>query len=232
METLVLLPGLICDATIWAHQQARFATTREVLIPDYGDLASIADMADLVLGQAPARFALAGHSMGARVALEIAAKAPERVARLALIDTGVHPVRDGERDKRMALLELGRREGMPALVAQWLPPMVAPAAASDSVLMAPLFAMAERQGLDRFARQIEALLGRRDAAPLLPAIACPTLVGVGELDAWSPPAQHEPIVAALPCGRMAVFRGAGHMAPWEAPEAVSAAMADWLAWRA
>lgn len=227
-EALLLLPGLLCDQTIWRAQVDQFAGEHLVIVADYGDADSIGEMAARALAAAPARFALAGHSMGARVALELVRRAPLRVERLALFDTGVHNVKDDEHGKRMALVDLARAEGMDALCDAWLPPMVHPAHRDDAAFMAPLRDMVARFTPERFARQIRALLDRPDAAAALAAVRCPLLVGVGRQDAWSPVAQHEEIIAIAGRGDLAVFEDAGHMAPFEAPAAVNAAMARWL----
>ncbi|MGI4880584.1 MAG: alpha/beta fold hydrolase [Janthinobacterium lividum] len=228
-EPLFLLPGLLCDATIWEAQTAAFRGGRQVVVPEYGNATTFAAMASAVLDQAPARFALAGHSMGARIALEVMRLAPQRVTRLALLDTGSHPVQPGEEARRMALLETGRREGMARLVASWLPPMVHPDRWEDDQLMAPLREMAMRPGTEGFARQIGALLQRPDVTSLLGTITCPVLVGVGAEDRWSPPAQHEAIAATMASSTLVIFPHSGHMAPAEAPAAVNEAIAGWLA---
>jgi pimeloyl-ACP methyl ester carboxylesterase len=185
-------------------------------------------MAQYVLDVAPARFALAGHSMGARVALEMVRREPERIERLALLDTGVHPEQPGERDKRMALLALAR-EGMGALADRWLTPMVYAQGPLAAEVMPELRAMVLRKTPQIFADQVAALLGRPDAKAVLAQIACPVLVGVGRHDQWSPPAQHEPIAAAIPQATYVVFEDAGHMSTVEAPEAVTEALAAWMA---
>ena len=117
MSTLVLLPGLLCDAAVWAPQVAALSGRIECHVPHYGELDSLGAMAEHVLVTAPAqRFALAGHSMGGRVAFEVWRRAPERVERLALLDTSYHPLADGEageteRRGRHALLETARVPG-------------------------------------------------------------------------------------------------------------------------
>lgn len=228
-ETLVLLPGLMCDRTIWRPQIERFAAERDVVVATYEDAASFDAMAQAVLAQVPERFALAGHSMGARVALEIMRRVPERVSRLALFDTGVHGVRPGEAEKRLALGEVGRYEGMDRLIDLWLPPMVHERRRTDAAFMAPLRAMAASFGVEGYERQISALLGRQEAETVLPSLRCPVLVGVGDQDAWSPPQQNEAIASAIPGADFVVFAEAGHMAPVEAPDAVCGAMKRWLA---
>lgn len=229
MDTpLLLLPGLLCDESVWAAQTSAFPS-RAVIVADYGMADTIGAMARAALDQAPARFALAGHSMGARVALEVWRMAPERVERLALISTGIHPVSAEEPAKRHRLVDLARNEGMQALCNAWLPPMVAPARHGDTALMAPMEAMVLRQTPDRFAAQIAALLGRPEAEDVLAGVSVPLLVAVGDGDAWSPPDQHEDMAARVPGARLVVFRGSGHMAPCEVPDQVNAALADWLA---
>jgi uncharacterized protein (TIGR02246 family) len=228
METLFLVPGLLCDAVIWRPQVQALAGGFDVRVPDLAGFDSIAAMAASVLADAPPRFSIAGHSMGARVALEVARVAPGRVQRLALLDTGVHPVNDGEPERRRVLTELSRTQGMTALAQAWLPPMVAPGNFTCA-LRATLVAMVERMSPEIHRGHIAALLGRPDARGDLARIAVPTLVGVGALDAWSPPAQNREIAEAIPGAAFVVFEGAGHMAPLEAPAAVTAALSEWMA---
>jgi len=213
--------------------QALAAHVDPVVI-DYGLCNSLAGMAQQVLEQAPAGpFALAGHSMGGRVALEVMRLAPARVSRLALLDTGVHPLAPGqageqERAGRMQLLELARAHGMRAMGAQWARGMVHP-----DRLETPLFEavldMLERSSPAQFAAQIQALLQRPDAAPLLECIACPTLVLTGREDLWSPPAQHAAIARAVAGAQLCIVEHCGHMSTMEQPQAVSAALSAWLA---
>ena len=226
---LCLVPGLLCDAHVWGPQAAAFGGDYEIRIPELFAFRTIEAMAEHVLAQAPARFALCGHSMGGRVALEIVRRAPERVERLALLDTGTHPAQPDERAKRMALVELARSKGMAALADVWLPPMLHPGLPRDGALMNGLRAMVGRMTPEIFDNQQTALLTRPDARPVLAAIRCPTLIGVGRQDGWSPPARHEEIAAAIAGATLAIFEDCGHMAPLEAPDAVSAALGAWLA---
>jgi pimeloyl-ACP methyl ester carboxylesterase len=229
--TIVLVPGLLCDACVWAPQVEVLRLHYEVMIPDLRDFDSIEGMARHILGQAPARFSLAGHSMGARVALEMVRLEGERVERLALLDTGIHTVQPGEAARRQVLIDLGETQGMAALADAWLPPMVQEGRFDrDTSLQTILETMVERMTPAVHRNHITALLGRPDPRPGLAAIRCPVLVGVGRHDRWSPPSQHEDIVAALPGEpRFVVFEDSGHMAPLEAPEAVSQALLDWMA---
>ena len=224
----LLLPGLICNESVWAAQIAALADRGFVAVHGYSRCASLRAMAERVLEQAPDQFNLCGHSMGARVALEVYRLAPSRVRRLALLDTGVHGVKAGEREKRYALRDVGREHGMAALVERWLPPMVAPHRHADTSLMTPLRDMAVGEGLAAFEAQTEALLGRSSATELLTRITVPTLVATGELDVWSPPEQHTAMANAIADSRYVIFEGAGHFAPAEAPDQVNQALIEWL----
>jgi len=224
---LLFLPGLACDARIYAPQLAAFPDARAV--DGYGTANTLQQMARLALDQAPDSFDLFGHSMGGRVALEVYRLAPERVRRLALASTGVHSLREGEPAKREALQAIGWEHGYEKLVDTWLPPMVAEANRTRSGIYGPLRQMNLDSGQAVFDAQIHALVTRPEMESLLPQIACPTLVMTGELDTWSPPAQHAAIAGAIPNSELAIVPGAGHMIQLEAPEAVNAAIARWLA---
>jgi len=223
---LLLLPGLMCDDRIWTPQLAAFPGARAAA---YGDADSLAEMARRTLAMAPARFNLVGHSMGGRVALEVWRQAPERVERIAILSTGVHGLRPGEAEKRHALLDIGRTQGFEALIEAWLPPMIGPDQRSNSALVESMWQMCRDAGFEGCERQIAALLDRPEVESLLPAIACPALVGVGIDDGWAPPSQHESIAAAIPGATLEIFEHCGHMAPVEAPEAINAALRRWMA---
>lgn len=233
-RTLVLLPGLLCDDEVWAAQQAALAERCDIVIGRCGVLDRIEHMARHVLEQVRApRFALAGHSMGGRVALEVVRQAPDRVQALALLDTGTAPLAGGsagdeERRSRLELLALARSDGMAAVARQWAPPMVHP-----DVPGTPLFerivAMVARSDPARYAAQIEALLHRPDAEPVLRSLRCPLLLLCGREDRWSPPARHQAMQALVPGAVLTLVEHCGHMSPMEQPQAVTDALGRWLA---
>jgi len=224
----VILPGLLCDGRMFAGQLSAFPGSA-VIGGFYGGADSIEAMADYALLRMPTRCALLGHSMGARVAIEVCRKAPERVTRLALADTGIHPVRPGEREKRHALRDLGREQGFGALVDAWLPPMIGPSRREDPALYAALREMCMAAGQAVFEAQVEALLNRPDAAEVLAKLACPVSLIVGERDEWSTPEQHRAIAEMLGGAPLTVVADAGHMAPAERSGPFNQAIRDWLA---
>jgi len=222
----ILLPGLICSDEVWAAQTANLPDT--LAFSGYGAENSLQGMARSVLKGAPSEFYIAGHSMGARVALEICRLAPERVKKLALLNTGVHGLKKGEPEKRYALLELGQKAGMGALVDTWLPPMIAPKNRKNLELMTRLRTMCLEKGIETFEAHITALINRPSLDGFLETLNIPTLVATGELDQWSPPEQHRMIAARLPVSKLKLFEGAGHMAPAETPELVSQALKEFI----
>ena len=230
---LILIPGLMCDSAVWEHQARTLAALTTIDIPDHGTLNSLGEMAEAVLERAPARFALAGHSMGGRVAFEVLRRAPERVVRAALLDTAYAPLNPGsegtqEITGRYALLELARTEGMRAMGAAWVKNMVHPDRLSDRPLLDSILTMIERKTPDIFAAQIKALLERPDAGPLLEEIQPPTLILCGRQDAWSGLPRHQEMAQRIPDSRLAVIEDCGHTSPMERPEAVTAALHDWV----
>lgn len=230
---IVLLPGLLCDAAVWQAQRDALHGV-ECIVPDYGLLDSIEGMARHVLGQVRApRFALAGHSMGGRVALEMVRLAPRRIERLALLDTGFQPRLPGEageaeRRERHALLALAREQGMRSMGRQWARGMVHPAHL-DAPVFEAILAMIERKAPEVFEAQIRALLARPDGRPVLQSLRCPTTFMCGRQDAWSPLARHQEMHALVPGARLVVIEDAGHMCTMEQPGAVNAALRHWLA---
>nr|WP_174525464.1 alpha/beta hydrolase [Curvibacter delicatus] len=233
MTTLMLLPGLNCDAAVWAPQMAALKNDARCVVPAWGLRDTLTAMAEQVLAEAPTeRFSVAGHSMGGRVALEVFRLAPQRVERLALLSTGAHPLAAGEagekeRAGRMALLQIARTQGMRAMGQQWARGMVH-RDRLDTPVFEQVLDMLARGGAEQYAAQINALLTRPDAGPLLPTIACPTLVLTGRDDAWSGPAQHEVMAAAIPNATLAIIEHCGHMCTMEQPQAVNEALAAWL----
>jgi pimeloyl-ACP methyl ester carboxylesterase len=228
-QPLLLLSGLLCDEAIWADIPDRVRDAANVRIISFRGFSSIPSMAEHVLETAPERFAVAGHSMGGRVALELVRSAPQRISGLALLNTGVHAVRDGEPQSRGRLLRLAYEHGMAALAAEWLPPMMARDAARSAELMQRLMAMVERSTPDSYAGQIHAMLNRPDALSVLSTIAVPTLLLSGSDDTWSPISQHETMRRRIPHATLFEIHGAGHMAPVERPNAVALALREWLA---
>jgi pimeloyl-ACP methyl ester carboxylesterase len=231
---LVLVPGLLCDARVWKPQMKALKKLVRIQVADHGELDSLGAMADAILAKAPAKFAVAGHSMGGRVALEVVRRAASRVTGLALLDTGYAPLPAGvaaekEAAGRQELLDIARQSGMRAVGERWLRiPMIHEARLKDRRLVESILQMFERRNPVQFAAQIRALLQRPDAGPLLPMIACPALVLCGKDDAWAPLSTHRVMAQLIPHSTLVPVADCGHMCTMERPDEVSAALAEWL----
>lgn len=225
---LYMLPGLLCDETVFAPQFAGLSGSIDVRVPKFLGMDSLIDMAQHVLDIAPQRFSIAGFSMGGRVAFQIMAMAPQRIERFCAFDTAPGPKAEGEDVTRQAVVDLAYREGMGALAAAWLPPMLHPARRTDPDFMEPLTAMVLRSTPEIHEKQIRALVNRPDARPVLQTISCPTLIACGRQDEWSPVAQHEAMAAAIPNARLEVFETCGHFLPLEQPEGFNKALDQWM----
>ncbi|KAA0685778.1 alpha/beta fold hydrolase [Azospirillum brasilense] len=225
---LILLPGMPLDAALWEHQTNHLA---EVAEPTVGDLTghdSVAALAAAVLAQAPARFALTGLSMGGYVAFEIMRQAPERVAKLALLDTSARPDTPEQTATRQDAVRLVAQGRLRQVVAAGMPRLVHPDRAADITLVESVQAQAQRVGADGYARQQTAIMNRPDSRPGLGAIACPTLVLCGRQDAITPPALHEEMAEGIPGARLALIEDCGHLSAMEQPQAVTALLRQWL----
>lgn len=227
-QPLLLLPGLLCDQALWAHQVRDLSDIADCRVANLTGADEIGALAEAVLAGAPARFALAGLSMGGYVAFEIMRRAPERVTRLCLVDTSARPDTDEQRLRRQAMLKLaqiGKFRGMsPRLLAMQVHPGHVDMPEIGDVVLA----MTERVGRDAFCRQQAAILSRSDSRPGLPRIQVPTLVIVGADDQMTPPDRSQEMADLITGAKLNVLSHCGHLAPLEQPAAVSALMREWL----
>jgi len=225
---LLLLPGLLCDAALWRHQAEALSGSAVVRIADLTGADSIADMARSVLAQAPPRFALAGLSMGGYCALEIMRQAPQRVERLALLDTSARPDTPEQTQRRRDLMALCARGNFRGVSSVLMPLMIHAQHLGDKTLVEDIIAMTRRVGAETFVRQQQAIIGRPDSRPLLPSITCPTLVLCGREDKLTPLEVHQEMATAIPGARLTVIEQCGHLASMECPIEVNRALRSWL----
>ena len=225
---VVLVPGLICSPRFYQTQVPALWQFGPVTVADHTRDESMAAIAHRILASAPSRFALAGHSMGGYIAFEIMRKAPERVVRLALLDTSARPDVPEQTERRrsqIALAQSGRFAEVPDLL---LPLLVHPTRKDDASLRQIVRQMADDNGPDAFVRQQTAIIARPDSRPTLAAIRCPTLVVVGDSDALTPPDRAAEIAAGIAGARLITIATCGHMCAIEQREAVTTAMVNWM----
>ncbi|CAN7468142.1 alpha/beta fold hydrolase [Caulobacter sp. LjRoot300] len=228
LPQLILLPGLLNDAELWRDQVSGLADVARCQVPDLTHGESLRQLAEQVLADAEPTFALAGFSMGGYVAQEIARIAPERIARLALIDTAIRADTPQRAAQRRAVNAAASHEGAFLGVADRLMASYVDASRlDDKDLTGRIQAMTQRLGREVFLRQNG--LAREDGAAALRALRCPIVIICGEHDAITPLAGQHEMAHAIGCSHMVIIPNAGHMTPMEAPEAVNAALRRWLA---
>ena len=225
---LVLLPGLLCDEALWRPQLEGLADRADAAVADLTRDNSMPAMAARVLATAPSRFALAGLSMGGYVAQEIMRQAPQRVERLALLDTNARADRPDQTARRRDLIALARHGRFKGVTKRLLPYLIHPDRLDDTALTGIVMGMAERIGREAFLRQEEAIMGRADGLEDLRRIACPTLILCGAEDALTPPKVHREMADRISHARFVVIENCGHLSTLERPDEVTAAMRPWL----
>jgi len=225
---LLFLPGLLEDADAFEHQFIGLQSVAQCRAAELTRSDTIAGLAEDALAQAPAeRFALAGHSMGGYVALEILRRAPERVERLALMNTHARPDSPESSANRRRLMKLAETD-FPGVMNELAPKLVAPRHLKEIGLLGKMSEMALATGKEAFLRQERAIIGRMDSRPHLAKIACPTLVLAGGEDQIMPVEWLEELARGIPGARLEVIPECGHMASLEQPGKVTELLAAWL----
>ncbi len=225
---VLLVPGLLCSPLFYGAQLGALWQHGPVTLASHTRDDTMAAIARRILHSAPPRFALAGHSMGGYIALEILRQAPERVVKLALLDTAATPDTPEKTEQRHRLIALARQGKLAEVQDLLWPFWVHPAFKDDAQLRDIARRMAAQVGAESFVRQQAAIMSRPDSRPGLAAIRCPTLVLVGDADQLTPPARSEEIAAAIPGARLVVLKDCGHMCAMERPEQTTAALIEWL----
>ena len=227
-EPLLLLPGMMCDARIFTPQIATFSADRPVMVAPLTKRTSFAELAEDILAHAPPRFALAGLSMGGITAMEIVRQAPDRVSRLALMDTNplAEPAdRAAARDLQIERVIGGNLRQV--MRDEMKPNYLADGPNTDRVLDLCM-AMAEALGVDAFTNQSRALQRRPDQCDTLRTVQVPTLILCGAQDTLCPLERHEMMRDLISGARLAVIPGAGHLPTLEQPELTNKELNLWL----
>jgi pimeloyl-ACP methyl ester carboxylesterase len=227
-KPLILLPGLLCDRVLWQHQIDHLGDIADMSVPDLARDDTVAAMAERVLGEAPPRFAIAALSMGGYVAHAIMRAAPERVERLALLDTSARADTEEQLSRRRGLIELTEKGRFRGVTPRLLPLLVHPARLEDKTLTLAIMGMAARIGKEGFLRQQKAIMGRPDSRPQLAGYRCPTLVIVGRADAITPIEVNAEMASLIPGARLVFIEESGHLTSMEQPVAITALLRYWL----
>ena len=227
-QPILLIPGLTATPRFYEPLVPALWGFGPVTVANHTLDDSMAAIARRILASAPPRFALAGHSMGGYIALELMRQAGERVTKLALLDTAARADTPEQTERRRQQIAIAAGGKMQAVVDLQFPNLVHPSRRADQALRRACDLMAEETGPGAFVRQQTAIIGRPDSRPSLGAIRCPTLVLVGEQDAVTPLDRSQEMAAAIPGARLVVVPDCGHMCVLEQPARVAAELAAWL----
>ncbi|GLQ07140.1 alpha/beta fold hydrolase [Sneathiella chinensis] len=228
---LILVPGLLCTEDLWRDQIQALSDLADITVADHSLDDTISAIADRVLETAPPVFDLAGLSMGGYVALEILFRAPERVSRLALMDTRADADSPADKKKRQDFINLVQRgKAFKGVTESLLPILIHPSRFEDKALVNRIYDMAQDIGRDAFIRQEMAIMTRTDYWDRLPEIQCPTLVVSGAEDALIPAAHQKKMADAIPDAEFHSIADCGHLPTMEKPFETNRLMREWLDW--
>lgn len=225
---VLLIPGLLSSPRLYAEQVPQLWRLGPVTIADHTRDESMSAIARRILGSAPPKFALVGLSMGGYVSFEILRQAPERVAKLVLLDTSARPDTPEQSEVRREQIELAKRGRLSEVVDASIPRLVLAPRRIDPRVREVLHQMAAEVGVEGFVRQQLANIGRPDSRPGLGAIRCPTLVLVGDGDEITPLDRAAEIASAIDGAGLVTIPESGHCSTIEQPEFVSAALLEFL----
>jgi pimeloyl-ACP methyl ester carboxylesterase len=226
--SVLFLPGLLEDADAFYEQIERIRPLKTCVVADLTRADTIAGLAKEALRQAEAgAFALVGHSMGGYVALEILRQVPQRVERLALLNTNARPDSPESTGNRRRLMELAKTD-FPAVIRTLMPKVLSEEHLQVVEMAGTVTEMALGIGKDAFALQQRAIIGRIDSRPHLGAIRCPTMVVAAREDAIMPMELLEELAKGIAGARLAVVEKSGHMASIEQPVEVTNLLMEWL----
>lgn len=227
MTPLVMLPGMMCDARLFAPQIAAFSRQRAVHVaPILGD--TIETAATLILKDAPPDFALCGLSMGGIVAMEILRQAPERVTRLALLDTNPRAEASEVQAHRLPQIEKVQSGHLIEVMRDEMKPRYLTDGPNREAILNLCMDMAKSLGPDAFVNQSRALAHRPDQTETLRKSDVPALVLCGRDDGLCPVHRHELMHNLLRNSRLEIIENAGHLPTLEQPEQTTAALSRWL----
>jgi pimeloyl-ACP methyl ester carboxylesterase len=226
---VLLVPGLGGSPRIYAAVVPQLWRFGPVTVANHIRDDSLGAIARRILAEAPPRFALAGHSMGGYIAFEIMRQAPERVAKLALINTQAPPDTSEASEKRRVLVARVRAGHFHDVLDALFPGFVHPSRQGDADLRKLVHDMGDDMGADAFVRQQTAIISRADSRPTLATIECPTLVLTGDADNTIPNAMSIEMADGIPGAKLVIIPDCGHLPQPERPQATAAALVEWLA---
>ena len=225
---ILLVPGLACSPRIYAPVIPALWRFGPVTVANHIRNDNMGAIARKILAEAPPRFALAGHSMGGYIGFEIMRQAPERVAKLALLNTQARPDTPEASERRRGQIARAQAGDYRGILDELFPGLVHPSRRDDAELRQLVHDMGDDVGPDAFVRQQTAIMSRPDSRPSLAWIKCPTLVLTGDEDNTIPNSLSTEMANGIPGARLVIVPNCGHMSPVEQPSATTGALVEWL----
>lgn len=225
---VVLVPGLACSPRIYAPQIPDLWRAAPVMLANHARGGDMGAIARRILAEAPLRFALAGHSMGGYIAFEIYRQAPERISRLALLNTSARPETPEASERRRGWIAEVKAGGYRKVMDRLFEKFVHPSLARDAELHRMVLDMADDVGPDAFVWQLEAIMIRADSRPTLAQIRCPTLVLTCDTDNMVPKEFSDEMAEGIANAKLVTIPDCGHLPQLEKPQAMTEALLDWL----
>jgi pimeloyl-ACP methyl ester carboxylesterase len=226
---LVLVPGLTCTEDLFAEQIASLRREVAITVADHARHDTMSAIARAVLATAPNRFALCGLSMGGYIAFEMMRQAPDRIERVALLDTSALSDTAEQNEWRLKLIAMAQTGQFKSVRDTLWPLFVHPARHDDAALKRAVFKMMDDTGPEIFIRQQKAIMSRPDSRSSLGAVHCPTLVLVGNEDSLTPVSAARTIADGIAGSKLEIVQGCGHLSAMERPDAVTEALRTWMA---
>ena len=225
---ILLIPGLGATPRLYSHQIGGLWKAGPVMVANHTAQTSMRALAQEILKDAPPAFALAGLSMGGYIAFEILRQAPQRVLKLALLDTTARADTPEQKERRQFMMSTAQNEDMVAIAELLFPVLVHQRHSGDERLRSAVEEMLIETGVEAFVRQQIAIAGRPDSRPSLANIRCPVTVLVGDGDEVTPYPLAEEIAEAIEGARLVEVPRSGHLSTLENPQFVTSALLDWL----
>jgi pimeloyl-ACP methyl ester carboxylesterase len=225
---ILLVPGLVSSPRIYAPVEPALWRFGPVTVANHIRDDNMGAIARRILAEAPPRFALAGHSMGGYIAFEIVRQAPERVAKLALINTQARPDTPEATTRRRDMIARARAGEYRAILDELFPGFVHPSRLGEAALRQLVHDMGDDIGVEAFVRQQTAIMGRADSRPMMAWIKCPTLVLTGDADNTIPNSLSVEMAQGIPGAKLVILPHCGHLPQVEQTQACTDALVEWL----
>jgi pimeloyl-ACP methyl ester carboxylesterase len=225
---ILLIPGLVSSPRIFAPVLPALWRYGPVTLANHVRDDNMGAIARRILAEAPPRFALAGHSMGGYIAFEIMRQAPERVAKLALINTQARADTPEITARRRGQMQRAQAGELHTIIDELFSGFVHPSRRDDDTLRKLVHDMGDDLGIEAFLRQQTAVIGRVDSRPSLAWIKCPTLVLTGDEDNTIPNSLSKEMAENIHGAKLVILQNCGHMPQPEQPEATAQVLAEWL----